>query len=99
MNISEWRALLRSLRKRFPVSGTVRVVRRPLRKDCGRTVFNGCHGYRVTIDSIQPWQGQVDTLLHEWAHVRAIEQAYAHDGPWGSLFAEIYDAWTKDFQQ
>jgi len=98
MKTREWRALIRKLRERFPVQGQVTVRRYPTKKDCGLTTFDGSN-YRVRVNSDQPDGGQVDTLLHEWAHVRAIEQAYRHEGPWGVLYAEIYDAWTKDFEK
>jgi hypothetical protein len=98
MKTSQWRALIRKLRKHFPVEGQVTVRRYATKKDCGLTTFNGCN-YRVRVNSKQPDAGQVDTLLHEWAHVCAIEQAYRHEGPWGVLYAEIYDAWTRDFEK
>jgi hypothetical protein len=97
MNNSEWRALIRKLRKKFPVSGSVSVIRYPAKKVCGTTTFNG-RDYRIRINSDQPRTGLIDTLLHEWAHVCSIEQAYRHEGPWGSLYASIYDSWTKDFK-
>lgn len=92
-----WRTLIRNLRKHFPVQGKVTVVRRPVKSDCGLTTFNG-NDYRVRINSNQEDQGQIDTLLHEWAHVRAIEEAYGHRGRWATLHGEIYDAWTRDFE-
>jgi hypothetical protein len=97
MKTREWRALIRNLRKHFPVSGTVTVRRRPIKRNCGLTTFDGCD-YSIRINSNQPRTGQIDTLLHEWAHVLAIEQAYRHEGPWGVLFAEIYSDWTKNFE-
>lgn len=93
-----WRTLIRNLRKHFPVEGKVTIIRRRVKCDCGLTTFNGS-SYRIRINSDQPDAGLVDTLLHEWAHVRAIEQAYRHEGPWGLLYAEIYDAWTRDFEK
>ena len=98
MKTSEWRALIRKLRKHFPVQGTVTVVRYPVNCDCGLTTFDGSN-YRIRVNSKQPDAGLVDTLLHEWAHVRAIQQAYRHEGPWGVLYAEIYDAWTRNFER
>ena len=98
MKTREWRTLIRRLRERFPVQGTVTVLRRAVKCDCGLTTFNG-NDYRVRINSDQSDQGQIDTLLHEWAHVCAIEQAYRHEGPWGVLYAEIYDAWTRNFER
>lgn len=97
MKTNDWRALVRKLRKRFPVGSPVVVCRSPAKKNCGMTRFDG-RTFRVRIASNQSIQGQVDTLLHEWVHVMAIDQAYRHDGQWGALFASIYDSWTKDFQ-
>ena len=97
MKTCEWRALIRKLRERFPVQGTVTVLRRPVKCDCGLTTFNG-NDYRVRINSDQSDQGQIDTLLHEWAHVCAIEEAYGHVGRWATLHGEIYDAWTRNFE-
>ena len=95
-NTSKWRSLIRNLRKRFPVESPVRVIRLNVKGDPGLTTFNGS-SYRVRIQSNQDWGGQVDAILHEWAHVCAIEEAYNHRGRWATLFGEIYDAWTKDF--
>ena len=98
MNNTEWRALIRRLRKHFPVAGRVSVRRCPAKSYCGITRFDG-NNYSIRIDSTQPRAGQIDTLLHEWAHVLAIEQAYRHEGPWGTLYASIYDAWVRDFKR
>jgi len=98
MNTTEWRALIHNLRKRFPVSGTVTVRRYPSKRLCGATTFDG-RNYCIRVDSKQPRIGQIDTLLHEWAHVYAIEQAYTHGGPWASIFGEIYTAWTDNFEE
>ena len=98
MTTTKWRILVRQLRHNFPVVGGVVHVRRcPIKGCCGVTIFNGLD-FRIRIDSKQAEQGQIDTLLHEWAHVLAIVQAYRHEGPWGTLYAEIYDLWTNDFE-
>jgi hypothetical protein len=97
MNTKEWRKLIGMLRKTFPVNGKVIVRRYPMKKTCGITRFNGSGEYRIGVGSNQPRVGQMDTLIHEWAHVLAIQQAYTHDGPWGVLFAEVYDSWSRDF--
>ena len=96
MDTKKWRKLIRNLRKHFPVESPVRVVRMNVKGDPGITTFNGS-SYRVRIQANQEWGSQVDTILHEWAHVCAIEQAYRHAGPWASIFGEIYTAYTKDF--
>jgi hypothetical protein len=97
MDTGQWRALIRTLRNHFPVEGHVAVRRYPMKKNCGLTTFDG-NDYHVRVNSDQPDAGQIDTLLHEWAHVRAIEQAYRHEGPWGVLYAEIYEAWAHGFE-
>jgi len=96
MHLKEWRKLLRSLRKNFPVDGWVNVRRVRMARDCGVTRLNGVD-YCIRINSRQPYQGQVDTLLHEWAHVVAIDRAFQHDRMWGELYSEIYESWRKDF--
>ena len=97
METRKFRALIRQLRKYFPVTQRVKVVRRRITKgDIGLTTFNGSE-YRIRIKSNQDADGQLDTLLHEWGHVCAIEEAYEHRGRWATLFGEIYDAWTRNF--
>ena len=96
MNTQQWRALLRDLRKHFPVEQQAVVKRCPRIRNHGMTRFDG-RRYHIYIMRDQDKAGMIDTLLHEWAHVRAIEQAYQHDGPWGAIYAEIYTAWSHDF--
>ena len=97
METQKFRAVIRCLRKHFPVTQRVKIVRRCITKgDTGLTTFDG-NEYRIRIKSNQDSGGQLDTLLHEWAHVCAIEEAYEHRGRWATLFGEIYDAWTRDF--
>lgn len=94
-----FRAIVRNLRKHFPVEQPVLVVRRRIlceKTDAGLTTFNG-RCYRIRVKANQEWQGQADTILHEWAHVCAIEEAYKHKGRWGPIFGEIQEAWTHDF--
>lgn len=94
----EWRALIRKLRKHFPVEQPVKVLRRAVgpKAAIGLTTFNGT-AYRIRIKSNQDWQSQVDSLLHEFAHILAIEEAFGHQERWPVLYGKIYDAWTKDF--
>lgn len=95
----EWRRLIRFMRKRHPIAQPVRVVRiRVVRDgDYALTTFNG-RSYRLRIKSNQEYGGQVDSLLHEWAHIRAIEEAYAHKGRWSEIFGEIYDTWESEYK-
>ena len=96
----KWRALIRKLRKHFPVAQEVIVRRRHLygkNTALGLTAFNGT-SYWVRINANQSWSGQVDALLHEWAHVRCIEEAYNHGSHWATSYGEIYNTWCKDFK-
>jgi hypothetical protein len=97
MTTVAFRRLLAYLRKAFPVGCGVN-VRRCVRKESASTTFDG-RQYRIRINRLQDHRGQVDSLLHEWAHVRAIEQAYQHDGTWGQIFAKIYESWAQDFYE
>lgn len=89
MRTQQWRALLKHLRCTFPVDGIVHVRRYPSKNYQGSTRFDG-RCYYVRIDSKQDYCSQVDSLLHEWAHVCLIEQAYKHEGAWGAMYAKIY---------
>ena len=97
MNNSEWRALVGALRKRFPVEQPVVVRRCQSKNNNGMTRFDG-RTFRVRIASNQPRDSLIDSLLHEWAHVRMIDNAYRHDGQWGVVYAEIYNSWSNDFE-
>ena len=98
METKKFRALVKQLRVSFPVSVPVRVRRSQAKKNCGNTTFDGgC--YRIRIQSNQSTVSQIDTLLHEWAHVCAMEAAYRHEASWALLFGQIYNAWTKDFKE
>ena len=96
MKTKEWRALIRHLREHFPVEQPVTVTRRKNLKGChGLTTFDGTR-FHIRVQSSQERSGQIDTILHEWAHVCAIEEAYTHKSRWSTLFGEIYESWTKD---
>ena len=98
MDTKEWRALIRKLRKTFPVSGgRIIVYRQPLEHSFGVTAHTG-NTYRIRIDSQQCRQVQLDALLHEWAHVIAIERAFWHTPEWGKVYASIFSAWAHDFK-
>jgi hypothetical protein len=96
MTTSEWRLLLKNLRRRFPVESPV-TVRKRQKVDCAVTIFDGKE-YRITISSDQPDIGLIDSILHEWAHVRAIEEAYQHNGRWADNYGEIYQSWCDGFK-
>jgi hypothetical protein len=96
MNNKLWRKLLRKLRTNFPIDGIVIVKRRKNKKNFGATRFDG-RKYSICIDSGSSESCQVDTLLHEWAHVRMIDESFTHSNGWGIQYANIYDSWVKDF--
>jgi len=98
METKNFRALVKQLRTSFPISSTVIVRRSQAKKNCGNTTFDG-NCYRIRIQSNQSTTSQIDTLLHEWAHVCAMEAAYKHEASWALLFGQIYDAWTKNFKE
>ncbi len=93
MKTSDFRRIIRTLRKNFPVSGSVE-VRRLLMKGnpspLGRAGFSGKY-FKIHINSDQCSAVQYDTIMHEWAHVCAIDRAHSHDARWGEIYANIYD--------
>jgi hypothetical protein len=97
-NLGRWRWLIRQLHIHFPVECEVTVVRRSLKTSCGMTTYCG-RRYQITVNSDQEWQGQVDTLLHEWAHVVTIEKSYSHGSGWAGNYAEIYCACERNFEE
>lgn len=96
MKTQEWRALLRQLRKAFPVATPV-IVRKRVKFDCAGTYFDG-YRYHVTIRKKQTDTELVDSILHEWGHVLAIEDAYQHDGPWAVKYGKVYQEWCDGFK-
>ncbi len=91
MKTRDFRKLIRALRKNFPVSGSVKVKRLPLKNNLlGFTGFSGKY-FKIHIDSKQCAELQYDTLLHEWAHVCAMDRAHSHDATWGVIYADIYN--------
>jgi hypothetical protein len=97
MDTKQWRLLIKKLRRAFPTERPVQVRFRKAKSNYGTAYFSS-YGYKIAIDSSQSVGGQIDTLLHEWAHVYAIDQAAQHKGNWGHVFAEIYESWTRDFE-
>jgi hypothetical protein len=90
----EWRRLLAFLRETYPISRPVVVSRRPIKKEFGNGHFNG-RVFKVYIDITQSEDEQKHSLLHEWAHVRAIDDAYQHKGQWGVIYGDIYQTWEN----
>ena len=91
MNNKKWRALVRAMKKSLPVEGSVTVRRRPMKAHCGKVTFDG-RDYLILVDPIQDDRGQVDSLIHEYAHVLAIEAAYGHGESFGVAYAKTYCA-------
>ena len=89
-----WKELLKLLRKNFPIERSVSVHRLKILKNNGVTTFKD-NSFIIYINSEQSSEGQIDSLLHEWAHVRAIDEACQHKGRWGELHGEIYEIWEK----
>jgi hypothetical protein len=96
METKRFRALLKQLRTYFPVDQPVIVRRVDAKKNWGITIFDGTK-YRIRISSDIPFNVQLDTLLHEWAHVCSMEEAYQHKERWAALYGKIYDLYVRDF--
>lgn len=94
MDIKLWRNLLKMLRQNFPTIRPV-VVKRVNKKDSESTTFFDSHQYNIYISTNQSVSAQIDSLLHEYAHAKAIDEACQHHGRFGSLYGEIYQAWEK----
>ena len=100
MTTKELRSLVSKLRKNFPVVGKVVVLRRRRKKCSGKTnieVKYSAWTFRIYIDSLQDKGSQIDALLHEWAHIIAIQEACDHQGRWATAYGEIYTAWECGF--
>ncbi len=93
MKTCDFRKVIRTLRKNFPVSGSVEVRRSPMKGNpspLGHANFSGKY-FKIYINSDQSSETQYDAILHEWAHVCAIDRAHSHDATWGVIYADIYD--------
>jgi hypothetical protein len=66
--------------------------------DCARTHFDG-RRFSITINKDQPDVGLVDSILHEYGHCLAIEEAYQHDGRWSIIFGQLYEDWVHHFER
>lgn len=94
MTTKEFRQIVAWLRKTFPVSSPVVVKRYPAKKNHGMTRYDGRKFY-IRIDSNQETSGQLDTLLHEWSHAVAMDEAYSHKERWAQIYGLIYTAFEK----
>ena len=93
MTIKRWRCILRWLRKNFPVESPV-VVKRVSQKE-SVTRFDG-RRYHIRIALTKSASDQVDSILHEWGHIRSMDEAFHHKGSWPVHFGGIYDAYEKE---
>lgn len=92
-----WEALIVGLEERCPPSAPVMVRMFAFPEPWwGRTSFNQRMGmYLIDIESRQPWQATVDTLIHEWAHALVWEASqdpvyWGHGPIWGVAYARVY---------
>ena len=105
---SQYRALLRLLKKECPSAFPVCVRRIRLTKLEGRCWKQGKKFY-IQGDKDLCESRAMDVLVHEWAHSRAwnlrLENAVddaafnklAHDADWGVAYAEIYAVYEQAF--
>lgn len=89
-----WRKTIRFLRQTYKTSIPVSIRRVKRQKDAGATFFDG-YTLTIKIRTEQSWEGQIDSLLHEYAHVCAIDEACRHEGRWGEFFGKIYQGWEN----
>ena len=94
MTTVEFRKLMKWVRKQCPIDTPVNVRRYPCKKRCAITRFDGSRFF-IRIKSDQDRQGQIDALLHEWAHAGAINNSYKHEGEWPVIYGAIYTAWDR----
>jgi hypothetical protein len=77
------------LRSHSTIDARVIVRRRPIKKLNGQVTFDG-EDYYITVSSLIDSQAQAETLMHEWAHVLAIEEGYNHGETWGAMYSRVY---------
>ena len=92
MDTKEFRSIVAWLRKTFPVSMPVVVRRSKSKKNHGVTRFDGGR-FLVRINSRFERAVQIETMLHEWGHVVAMDNAYSHGDYWSQIYGKIYTAW------
>ena len=97
----DWALLLKMLRKRCPTKVPVRVLRRRIVIYKGDEVSGYCDEsrsgltYMLYVSTSQSWQGQVDTVVHEWGHARYYDEHDWHDPEWGERYSEAYQAYEE----
>lgn len=95
--MTEWQKLLAYFKEKFPTRRRLIVRRCKLRSgDSGFTSISGDEKtIYVTINSADPWQTQVDALVHELAHALEYDKWGAHTDRWGKLHAQVYSTWVE----
>lgn len=93
-NNDYWHKLVKFLKINYKTARPVYIRRVKNLKDSGYTYFDEAK-ITIKVKTSQSWDGQVDTLLHEYAHAYAIDQACQHAGSWGDIFGKIYQSWEN----
>jgi hypothetical protein len=96
MDTSEWRRLIKFLRTEFPIDAPIKVVRIPLKRNSATTIFNGS-SFRITISSELSTEAMADALIHEFAHVLCLSEAYQHGENWSKFYGRIYSKYEQEF--
>jgi Zn-dependent peptidase ImmA (M78 family) len=68
------------------------VIRRKMKKNLGLASFDG-EKFEIAISSNESKQEQVDIIMHEWAHILCMEQAYTHGGQWGDFYGKLHESY------
>ena len=97
MNNRDWGTVVRALKKRYPTERPLTILRRKRIGTEGVTFFSD-RSFKIVIQKNQSDSSQIYSLIHELAHVRAIEQACQHKGVWGELHGAMIDEWMSEFQ-
>lgn len=91
--------LILALLATYPLNADVTLEVLPIKGSLGRTWWDEELGkYRIQIESEQSARGQVDALIHEWAHAMVWDASQrtedqGHDALWGVAYARAYRAW------
>lgn len=92
----DFAATLAWLRTTYPTRRKV-VVRRCKCKNHGSTSIadEGGDTITVVICNRDNQSTQIHTLLHEWAHVRELDDWEPHGPTWERWYGQIYRSWEK----
>ncbi len=93
--------LIEKLQKNFPVSENVHLYMKCMRNRLGRTIYSEKKNYQIYINPSSDYEHQVDILMHEWAHIRVIDEMIHNDhgAAWGIELAGIYKSIHHDFRK